>query len=136
MPAPHIVGKIASRVSTALQTIPKEGLLLPGCGRDGERERQHRSRPFVPQQLPGNRVAKIEVVPNPSTKYDPAGTFDATNVSAVLFVSKFARFNPFGELPAWITYDVGAPLNGATNLEAALARQRSMISPRLASMNS
>src|SRR6266850_2220510 len=49
------------------------------------------------------------------TKYDPAGTFDATNVSAVLFVSKFARFNPPGELPAWMTYDAGTPVDGGSH---------------------
>ncbi len=32
------------------------------------------------QQLPGNRVAKIEVVPNPSAKYDPAGISGIINI--------------------------------------------------------
>jgi hypothetical protein len=48
-------------------------------------------------------------------KYDPTGTFDATKVSAVLFVSKFARFDPFAELPAWMTYDAGTPVDGGSH---------------------
>src|SRR6185369_6963764 len=32
------------------------------------------------QQLPGNRIAKVEVVPNPSAKYDPAGIGGIVNI--------------------------------------------------------